>query len=234
LADCRHAAGYTQESFAEQLGVDRSTIGRWERGVQSPQPWQRPDIAVALGISLDHLDDMLRRTKQAANAAVAVAPPFLEPFEPLGNAERDEPGSVRAFCGDDAVHAAIPRLRRALDCLALPEDGPTRSLNELAADVAGMIEHRLQARYAEMAWRLPALISELARAHTGAGRGSRDAAALLTLAFRAADGVAYKFGYLDLSARNIDLMRACAATVENPLLMAAVAYVHTETFLRHR
>jgi DNA-binding XRE family transcriptional regulator len=42
LADCRHAAGYTQVSFAEKVGVDRTTVGRWERGVQSPQPWQRP------------------------------------------------------------------------------------------------------------------------------------------------------------------------------------------------
>jgi transcriptional regulator with XRE-family HTH domain len=227
LAECRHAAGHTQESFAEKLGVDRTTIGRWERGAQSPQPWQRPDLAAALDISLDHLDDLLRRTKQSANAPAPVAVPILEPVRLLDNAQRDEPGSVLAFSGDDAVHAAIPRLRRALDRIDLPDDGPTRSLVELGADIAGMIEDRLQARYVEIAWRLPALISELARAHAGAGR---DAAALLTLALRAADGVAYKFGFLDLSARIIDLMRASAVTAENPLLMAAVAYVRTETF----
>jgi transcriptional regulator with XRE-family HTH domain len=230
LAECRHTAGYTQESFAEKLGVDRTTIGRWERGAQSPQPWQRPDLAAALDISLDHLDDMLRGTKQSANAPPAIAPPILEPVRQLDNAKGNEPRSVLAFSGDDAVHAAIPRLRRALDCIDLPDDGPTRSLVELGADVAGMIEHRLQARYVEMAWRLPALISELARAHTGASRGSREAAALLTLALRAADGVAYKFAYLDLSARIIDLMRASAVAAEDPLLMAAVAYVRTETF----
>lgn len=71
LAECRLAAGYTQESFAEKLGVDRSTIGRWERGTQSPQPWQRPDLATALNISLDQLDDLLRRTKQRHPAATA-------------------------------------------------------------------------------------------------------------------------------------------------------------------
>lgn len=227
LAECRHAAGHTQESFAEKLGVDRTTIGRWERGAQSPQPWQRPDLAAALDISLDHLDDLLRRTKQVANAPAPVAVPILEPAWLLDTAQRDEPGSVLAFSGDDAVHAAIPRLRRALDRIDLPDDGPTRSLVELGADVAGMIEDRLQARYVEIAWRLPALISELARAHAGAGR---DAAALLTLALRAADGVAYKFGYLDLSARIIDLMRASAVIAEDPLLMAAVVYVRTETF----
>jgi DNA-binding XRE family transcriptional regulator len=230
LAECRHAVGYTQESFAEKLGVDRTTIGRWERGAQSPQPWQRPDLAAALNISLDHLDDMLRRTKQFANASATVVPSIVEPVQPPGNAACDEPGSIRAFSGDDAVHAAIPRLRRALDCIDLPDDGSTRPLVELTADVAGMIEHRLEARYVEIARRLPALIPELARAHGGAGRGSPAAAALLTLAFRAADGVAYKFGYLDLSARIIDLMRASAAAAENPFLVAAVAYVRTETF----
>jgi DNA-binding XRE family transcriptional regulator len=32
VANCRHAAGYTQETFAETLGVDRTTVGRRERG----------------------------------------------------------------------------------------------------------------------------------------------------------------------------------------------------------
>lgn len=63
LAACRLAAGYTQEGLAEQLSIDRSTIGRWERGVQAPQPGQRPDLATRLGISLAELDDILRRTK---------------------------------------------------------------------------------------------------------------------------------------------------------------------------
>jgi hypothetical protein len=94
-----------------------------------------------------------------------------------------------------------------------------------------MIEHRLQARYVQLAWRLPGVISELARAiDSNDGHNSRDAAALMTLALRAADGVAYKFGYLDLSARMIDLMRASALAAEDPLLLATVAYVRTETF----
>ncbi|RBM18641.1 XRE family transcriptional regulator [Prauserella sp. PE36] len=237
LADCRHAAGYTQETFADKLGVDRTTVGRWERGVQSPQPWQRPDLATALNISLDHLDDLLRRTKRRSNTSVALESPNHEPFFTPGpsflpHADRELGRSklVDTFSGDDAVHAAIPRLRRALDSIDLPEDGPTRSFAELAAEVAGMIEHRLQARYVEMAWRLPNLISELARTHADGGHWVRDAATLLTLAFRAADGVAYKFGYLDLSARIIDLMRVSALAAEDPLLVAAVAYVRTETF----
>lgn len=71
LAACRLAAGFTQESLAEQLSIDRSTIGRWERGAQAPQPWQRPDLATSLRISLTELDDILRRTKPPTEAEPA-------------------------------------------------------------------------------------------------------------------------------------------------------------------
>ncbi len=60
LANRRVVAGYTQEGLAETLGVDRTTIGRWERGAQLPQPWQRPDLARQLHITLEDLDALLR------------------------------------------------------------------------------------------------------------------------------------------------------------------------------
>jgi transcriptional regulator with XRE-family HTH domain len=59
LARRRKAVGFTQESLAERLGLDRSTVGRWERGVETPQPWNQPDLAGALKISLDTLDVLL-------------------------------------------------------------------------------------------------------------------------------------------------------------------------------
>lgn len=59
LADARKAAGKTQEEVAEQVGVDRTTIGKWERDESTPQPGQRPAYAGALGITLSELDAML-------------------------------------------------------------------------------------------------------------------------------------------------------------------------------
>lgn len=55
LARRRKAAGHSQESFAAALGVDRSTIARWERGQTAPQPWQRPRIAEILRLSVNEV-----------------------------------------------------------------------------------------------------------------------------------------------------------------------------------
>jgi transcriptional regulator with XRE-family HTH domain len=50
---------YTQETLAQEMGVELSTIGRWERGTLTPQPWRRPDLANALKVSLEQLDALL-------------------------------------------------------------------------------------------------------------------------------------------------------------------------------
>jgi transcriptional regulator with XRE-family HTH domain len=59
LAKRRVVAGYTQEGLAEALGVDRTTVGRWERGEQLPQPSQRPRLAQQLSVTLEELDVLL-------------------------------------------------------------------------------------------------------------------------------------------------------------------------------
>lgn len=51
LAQRRKAAGFTQEGLAERLGVERSTVGRWEAAETEPQAWLRPKLARALRIS---------------------------------------------------------------------------------------------------------------------------------------------------------------------------------------
>lgn len=59
LAARRKAAGFSQEALAERLSVDRSTIVRWEHGLTDPQPWHRPKLAVALGLSAAELGELL-------------------------------------------------------------------------------------------------------------------------------------------------------------------------------
>ena len=62
LARARRAAGLTQEELAYRLRVDRSTVGRWELGETEPQPWLRPKLARALGLSRDALEQLLAAT----------------------------------------------------------------------------------------------------------------------------------------------------------------------------
>jgi transcriptional regulator with XRE-family HTH domain len=60
LAQRRKACGYTQETFAEALRVDRSTVQRWEKGEVDPQPHQRPRMAKLLQVSREELDELLK------------------------------------------------------------------------------------------------------------------------------------------------------------------------------
>lgn len=59
LARRRRALGYSQEQLAQLLGVDRTTVGRWESGRIAPQPTQRRGLATVLDISLQELDVLL-------------------------------------------------------------------------------------------------------------------------------------------------------------------------------
>ncbi|MYY06509.1 MULTISPECIES: helix-turn-helix transcriptional regulator [unclassified Streptomyces] len=70
LAERRRTLGYSQEKLAELVGVDRTTVGRWERGTIQPQPAQRRRLALALEVSLHELDGFLLPPRVARQKAV--------------------------------------------------------------------------------------------------------------------------------------------------------------------
>jgi DNA-binding XRE family transcriptional regulator len=59
LAARRKAVGLSQEGLAHLVGVDRSTVVRWERADTEPQPWHRPKLARALKVSVEELAVLL-------------------------------------------------------------------------------------------------------------------------------------------------------------------------------
>ncbi|MGW6479504.1 helix-turn-helix domain-containing protein [Streptomyces sp. NPDC055059] len=59
LANRRKALGYSQESLAAALGVDRTTVGRWERAETELQPQFRPKLAKLLNVEMAALDTLL-------------------------------------------------------------------------------------------------------------------------------------------------------------------------------
>lgn len=214
----------SQRQLASVVGYTREYISRAERQGGPPSSFE---LVKAIDVALDAGGVLISLREQARLEQVG----RRRSGRQIGAVQPIPPGPVLEGHNVDVVHVAIPRLRRVLDAFDLPDDGPIRSLNELRAEVVRANDHRLEARYVALAQDLPDLISELARANQhGNGDQNRETAKLLTLAFRAADGIAFKFGYLDLSARLIDLMRQAAMVTEDPLLLAAVAYVRTESF----
>ncbi|WP_263168161.1 helix-turn-helix transcriptional regulator [Streptomyces sp. SCSIO ZS0520] len=59
LAERRKVLGYSQEALAHALGVDRTTVGRWESGKALPQPPIRPKLAEVLQIGLVEVDSLV-------------------------------------------------------------------------------------------------------------------------------------------------------------------------------
>ncbi len=59
LRERRKTVGFTQERLAEQLGIDPTTVRRWESGESSPQPWLRPKLARCMGVSTERLEELL-------------------------------------------------------------------------------------------------------------------------------------------------------------------------------
>ena len=51
----RDKAKLTQEELAEKLGVDRSTVTKWETGGALPRASMLPKIASILGCAIDDL-----------------------------------------------------------------------------------------------------------------------------------------------------------------------------------
>lgn len=85
LASRRKALGYSQEELAQLLGVDRTTVGRWESGRITPQPPQRRRLATALKISLRELDALL-----APLQAAVPEPAGHEPIDRLSAGDADD------------------------------------------------------------------------------------------------------------------------------------------------
>ena len=68
LARRRRTIGYSQEELAEILGVERSTVGHWERAEIDPLPYIRPKLAAALQIAPEELAQLLEEVEPAQDA----------------------------------------------------------------------------------------------------------------------------------------------------------------------
>ncbi|WP_030885501.1 helix-turn-helix transcriptional regulator [Streptomyces sp. NRRL F-5053] len=86
LSERRKAMGYSQEKFAHALGVDRTTVGRWERGETTPEGVHRPRMAQLLRLDITELGAMLNPSP----GPNPVQPPTSPPSLVHGPGESDE------------------------------------------------------------------------------------------------------------------------------------------------
>jgi transcriptional regulator with XRE-family HTH domain len=171
-AERREILGHSQETFARALGVELTTVGRWERGETSPQPWLRPKLADALGISLEELDRMLA---EGQPAKVVITTDAID--EPIDDPEHDlvlgAPWSHRGTVEAAVVLSGGDWVKRreflGLTGTALTAPAYQWLVHEPGPLVSGLSGRRVSAGLAD---RLPAMIAELRTMDDVAGGGT--------------------------------------------------------------
>ncbi|MCX5232991.1 helix-turn-helix transcriptional regulator [Streptomyces sp. NBC_00233] len=130
LAKRRKALGYSQESFGQALGVDRTTVGRWERWKTAPEAVHRPRMAELLQLSLTGLDALL--TPPQPGPLVSARPP---------SGDHDAPGDI-----DDMIRRDFLRLTAIAGAWALtPEEAAGQTAGrDSAASFDAMNSHLWQ------------------------------------------------------------------------------------------
>ncbi len=64
IAQLRREAGLSQEGLAEQMGVSRQAVSKWEKGLSYPDTENLLALAALFGVSADHLAGLRREEEQ--------------------------------------------------------------------------------------------------------------------------------------------------------------------------
>jgi transcriptional regulator with XRE-family HTH domain len=124
----RKALGLTQESLAELLRVERSTVARWEQGTAAPRPWYRRRLADALDLTPDELTQLLDQPGGDEHRVIDLSTNDRE-RDVTAPADASYVESIRAdtrrlieldtrYGGDDLVDLAVRATKAADDQLA--------------------------------------------------------------------------------------------------------------------
>ncbi len=95
LAELRKQHGLSQEELADQLGVSRQAVSKWERGEASPDTDNLIELSRIYGISLDELLGLKKEDKDDDNINIHVS---------TDDADVHISGNAHITDGDDEVH----------------------------------------------------------------------------------------------------------------------------------
>jgi transcriptional regulator with XRE-family HTH domain len=139
----RKALGLTQESLAELLRVERSTVARWEQGSATPRPWYRRRLAEALELTPDELTQLLDEPRHdephmtnlptSRTDGDETPPADAAYIESVRNDTRRLVELDTRYGGDDLVHLAVRATKAADEHLAAGTRSPTLEIDLQAA-----------------------------------------------------------------------------------------------------
>lgn len=220
LAARREVLGFTQETLAHQLGVELSTIGRWERGTLTPQPWRRPDLAKALKLSLEELDGLLSAPRTVAGSSLVTRREVMVDAALLTSAVMAD-----QVTGNSSDHS-LQDVRQKLP-------GSRVTVTSASALVTDLHQAYQAARYGDVARRLPAVTTAVdALIAEGLASERRKALGLQCSAAVAAAKLATKAGDAEAGWQAAEQARVAAEAAEDIAGRAAAAYQRACALLR--
>ena len=196
LARQRRLSEVTRAQLATSADLDPGLIAQVEQGEIAATPRFTGAVARALNLDVDTL--------------------YGQPYVP-------------ALTDPRAAHATVPALRAALNSEDDPQPaGPQLTATQLRARLDECDQDRAAARYRQLGATLPELLHQgsALQSVAAADAQAHTVAELLTDAYLLAQTVAYRFGYLDLTALCNRCARDAAARSADPLRMAVVAGQH--------
>ncbi|MFC0005599.1 helix-turn-helix transcriptional regulator [Micromonospora siamensis] len=206
LSQRRKALGYSQERLAQLLGVERSTVVRWENAETDPQPWHRARIAAALEVTLEQFDDMLVDVSVAGHRGQDMGD---NAQSPTSATQQELLSGLRTFLANYLPSPA----------------GPCPTLADARRAVGRVHTLYQRASYTSSARLLPDVLNQttaLAGSTTGLHRSS--AFRLLAAAYLAASKLAAKVGDGDTALLTAD-RASTAARLADDRALAALAGV---------
>lgn len=199
MAERREIVGHTQETLVEFVGVELTTVGRWERGETSPQPWSRPKLAEALVVSVEQLDTMLAEGQPVAGGSRdpdAADEPEQDPVLIAAWSHRGTVEVATVLSGsDDRVKR---RVVGSLTGCALTAPAHQWLMREPEPLVSGLAGRRVSA---ELVDRLPGMLAELRARDDVAGGG--DVLPLAQYHFGWVTGLLNRASYSDAIGRKL-------------------------------
>lgn len=240
LIQLRKQAGFTQDSLAEHLGVNRSTVLRWESGEKPPTPRLRPKLADALRLSAEELTFVLS-VKGNLDSTGHERTTTDGRFNVTAESEGDSVNRREfiALAGTALAGAVItpPSAIRDLSLVLVGQDLPLDPRSDLT--VAGLADGMARMKTAYQACNYQLVASELpellTRARASAiylaGDDRRHLAAVDAQLHHVAASVLLKLDNHALASVAADRSITSAKRSEDPVMIAASARIVTHTLM---